>query len=81
MSLFEPTLLGHRLTFWTITIAAGVVNWNLLTTLTAFQYMAVEPFSLTTNDVGDDVVIVIRHIVNLEIVSDVFPKNIGDFDF
>ncbi len=81
MSLFEPTLLGHRLTFGTMPIAAGVVNWNLLTTLTAFQYMAAEPFRSTTNDVGDDVVIVIRHVVNFEIVSDVFPKNIGDFDF
>ncbi len=43
--------------------------------------MAAESFRSTTNDVGDDIVIVIRHVVNFEILSDVFPKNIGDFDF
>ncbi len=62
-------------------IAAGVIDRDFLRTLVAFEYIAAEPFSSTTNDVGDDVVIVIRHFVNLEIVSDVFPKNVGDLDF
>ncbi len=62
-------------------IAARIIHWNFLAARVAFQDMPAEPFGAAPDYVGDDIEIVRGNIVNFEVVSDVFSKNVGDLDY
>ena len=76
-SCFKPSLSGNLLTFWTVSVTAGMIHDTLSAAVVTALNVAATICGAAVNDVGYDPVLIRPQGICVSIVYDMLAKNIS----